>query len=225
MQLKQLLICTLALFSSVAFAQDINIDSSRGEKKLSVSAGVTAGFNLSTLQKGSSAIKPGFSMRPGFNAGAAVNFRFLRRNARSTVETGVMAVQPEILYSTMGANGKEGNLSLSYLTVPVMIQVYPVKNFYIEVGPEFAVNVGHSPNNLSVDNQYQLTLENWKMNDVMLGVGIGCKFGGFGIGLRYNQGFSGFASNLPWKNSCVQLNLSYLFRFKKKQAVMSDINF
>ena len=225
MQLKHLLVCTFALFSSVAFAQNINFSPSRGEQKLSISAGVTAGLNLSTLLKGGSDIKPGFSMRPGFNAGVAVNLRFLKRNARSTVETGLLAIQPEVLFSTMGANGKEGNLSLSFITVPVMFQYYPINNLYIEVGPELAINVGHSPDNLSVNNQYQLGLAQLKMNDVMLGAGIGYKFGGFGIGIRYNQGFYGFAENLPWMNSCIQLNLSYLFRFKKKQAIMSEINF
>ena len=117
--------------------------------------------------------------------------------------------------TTMGGNSEESNLSLGYVMVPVMLQVYPTKSFYIEVGPEFAMNLSHSPNNIAISSS-QLNLKNFKPNDIMLGAGLGFMFGGFNIGARYSYGFSDMASNLPWRNSLIQLNLGYLFQIKKK---------
>ena len=52
-------------------------------------------------------------------------------------------VQPELLYSNEGQkyfdNGEERTLALNYLQVPVMIQYYPSRHFYVEFGPQFGL--------------------------------------------------------------------------------------
>lgn len=211
MKLRMFLISLALLLSSQLFAQTFSF---AREKKVSTSIGIVAGGNLSSVIT-SAPMEAQFGFRPGFNAGIAANFRFLKRNSRSTAKTGVLAVQPEVRYTTMGGNSEESNLSLGYVMVPVMLQVYPTKSFYIEVGPEFAMNLSHSPNNIAISSS-QLNLKNFKPNDIMLGAGLGFMFGGFNIGARYSYGFSDMASNLPWRNSLIQLNLGYLFQIKKK---------
>jgi len=128
-----------------------------------------------------------------------------------------LAFQPEVRYATMGGNNPEYSIGTGYLMIPVMFQVYPIKNMYIEVGPEFALNLSHTPNNVAVGN-YQVDLANLKANDIMLGVGIGYATNGFSVGLRYNHGFSNMAENLLWKNYILQVNLGYAFSLGKKKA-------
>ena len=161
-------------------------------------------------------------MRPGFNVGVAANIRFCKRNERSSAKTGLLAFQPEVRYATMGGNNPEYSIGTGYLMIPVMFQVYPIKNMYVEVGPEFALNLSHTPNNVAVGN-YQLDLANLKANDIMLGVGIGYTINGLSVGLRYNHGVSNMAENLLWKNYILQVNLGYAFSLGKKKATKDII--
>lgn len=54
-------------------------------------------------------------------------------------------VQPEVLYSMEGQkyfnSGEERTLALNYIQVPVMIQYYPARQFYLEFGPQFGLLV------------------------------------------------------------------------------------
>lgn len=187
------------------------------EPKVATKIGVVGGFNLSSFFSKSSSVPAEFGMRPGFNVGVIANIRFCKRNERSSVKTGLLAVQPEVRYATMGGNNPNYSIGTGYLMFPIMFQVYPIKNLYIEVGPEFALNLFHTPNNVAVGN-YQLKLDNLKANDIMLGVGIGYIIKGFSVGFRYNHGFSKMAQNLPWKNYILQLDLGYAFSLGKKKA-------
>lgn len=207
----KMIFMVLALFlSSHLFAQNFS-----QEKKVAFSMGLVGGANVSSIST-SHPVDADFSLRPGFNAGVAANIRFWKRNDRSTAKTGLMAVQPEIRYATMGANSDESKLGLGYVMVPVMLQVYPAKNFYLEVGPEFALNISHTPDNIVVSS-YQLNLQNFQPNDIMIGAGVGFMFNGFNVGARYSRGFSELASNLPWKNNLIQVNLGFLFSPKPKK--------
>ena len=52
-------------------------------------------------------------------------------------------VQPELLFSGEGQryifNGAEHISAYSYLQLPIMLQIYPISNVYIEVGPQFGL--------------------------------------------------------------------------------------
>lgn len=218
MKLKLLLITVFSAICLNTMAQQEIIfdDLAKKESKVATRIGFVAGFNMSSISDNASQISSGLGMRPGFNAGIAANFRFLKRNERSSVKTGILAIQPEIRYSTMGGNSPEYSIGTGYLMVPVMFQAYPIKNVYIEVGPEFALNLTHTPDNVAV-GKYQLNLTDMKANDIMLGVGVGYVANGFTIGVRYNYGFSNLAENLLWKNSIIQINLGYAFSIAKKK--------
>ena len=212
MKLRIFLVTFTLLVGPHLFAQSLGF---RNEPKVSASMGVVGGFDLSSIAT-LSPVEADFGFRPGFNAGVAANFRFCKRNIRSTAKTGWLAVQPEVRYATMGANSDESDLGLGYVMIPVMFQVYPTKNFYIEVGPEFAMNISHTPDNIAVP-PYQLELHNFSPNDIMVGAGIGFMLDGFNIGARYNLGFSDLASNLPWRNSLIQVNVGYFFQLQQKR--------
>ena len=215
MKIKLLIVSIAMLWGWQMSAQTLSL---KHENKVSVSMGIVGGLDMSTIST-SSPIVADFGLRPGFNAGVAANFRFVKRNARSTAKTGVLAIQPEIRYATLGANSEESDLGLGYIMVPVMFQVYPTKSLYLEVGPSMALNISHTPDNIALSS-YQLSLKNLKPNDIMLGVGVGFMINGFNIGARYNYGFSKMANNLPWKNSLLQVNIGYFFSKKKVNRII-----
>lgn len=196
-----------------------SIDDSDGPK-VATRIGLVGGLDLSSISDNSS-ISSEFGMRPGFNLGVAANLRFCKRNERSSAKTGLFAFQPEIRYATMGGDNPEYSIGTGYLMIPVMFQVYPTKNVYIEVGPEFALNLSHTPDHVAVGN-YQLDITDLKANDVMLGVGLGYAINGFSVGVRYNHGFSNMAENLLWKNNMIQINLGYVFNLGTEKKKTGD---
>ena len=224
MKLKLLFITVFSAICLNTMAQQEFVfdEMKNDEPKVSTRIGIVGGFNLSSISSQSSSITSEFGMRPGFNVGAAANIRFCKRNERSSAKTGLLAFQPEVRYATMGGNNPEYSIGTGYLMIPVMFQVYPIKNMYVEVGPEFALNLSHTPNNVAVGN-YQLDLANLKANDIMLGVGIGYTINGLSVGLRYNHGVSNMAENLLWKNYILQVNLGYAFSLGKKKATKDII--
>lgn len=50
------------------------------------------------------------------------------------------AIQPEVMFSGQGVryvdNGQENTIIVNYLEIPMMLQIHPVKDFYIEAGPQ-----------------------------------------------------------------------------------------
>ena len=200
------------------------IDSQVKQKKVSFSLGVTAGANMSGLL-GVSTSDPSLGLKPGFTGGAVFQLRFIPRNNRSGAETGWMAIQPEVRFSMQGGKSGQTSLDLSYLSIPVMVQFYPTKGLYLEVGPVANINLGHSPNNLQLgDKQYELT--GLQAHDVMLGVGLGYLFDfGLGLGIRYNHGLMALNKSLPMRNYCIQAGVSYLFRIGKSSHRAASIDF
>lgn len=225
MKVKLLFITVLAVLSFDALAQQDfeNLDGLQIEPKVASSVGIIGGLDLSTFLIGGSYLDASeIGMTVGFNAGIAANFRFCNRNERSSAKTGLLAIQPEVRYAMMGSGLGDNSLSTHYIMVPIMLQIYPTRNFYFEIGPEMALNIGHSPNNVAAGN-IQFDFTNLKANDIMAGVGLGYSSNGFSVGVRYNHGFSDIAENLRWKNSMIQINIGYFFSLNKsRQSVIMD---
>ncbi len=219
-----LFIILLGVLDTNVFAQNFNdIEdgipvTSYGGSKVFLRAGLTAGATMSKLST-TSDLQKNFGFRPGFTAGGFFNIRFLSRNVRSTAETGILALQPEVRYTSIGGNSSDSNIGLSYLMIPVMLQVYPAANFYVEVGPAVGLNISHTPNNIVLSG-VEYNLDKLKANDVAAVAGLGYYFGNFGVGARYYMGFSELAKNMPWKNSWFEVGISYAFPLTKKQFII-----
>lgn len=139
-----------------------------------LAVGVKGGVNIAGVSKFSD------DARIGANAGifvhAPVNSHF--------------CIQPEVLYSSQGGryNGENGErtLALSYIQVPVMFQYYPVKQFYIEAGPQVAfltnAQTKGNGNDVDVNSAY-------KKADFDINVGAGVRLTqNVGVYARYNIG-------------------------------------
>jgi len=137
-------------------------------------------------------------------------------------------LQPEILYSTQGTDGKvildaipypgapgvpphPVTIELSYLQIPVLAKIQIVENFSLEIGPSF--------NFLIKDKETFGTTsikdvgENFEFSGVV-GISYRLKGGVFGV-LRYVNGFTAALKRNHYddtpKNSSFNLGLGYMF--------------
>lgn len=126
------------------------------------------------------------------------------------------AIQPEILYSGQGQQfiflNHEYTLALSYIQIPVMFQFYPVKQFYIEFGPQigFLLSAKHKDDGEETDE----VDENYKKSDVAISFGAGFQVTRMlGFYARYNAGLSDIYKNNPdYYNRVGQIGVAIKFK-------------
>jgi hypothetical protein len=148
--------------------------------------GVKAGANFYMIG-GSDAenegLKDSRKTKVGFAGGFLVNIPF----------ADMFSFQPELLYSTEGNLQKDGSdkavIALSYINIPLMLQVNTNSGFYGETGPQVGflmsskAKVSGYPDE-DIKDQTKSVGFSW-------GVGIGYKAPcAFGISARYNFGLS-----------------------------------
>ena len=208
-------------------------------KKEPVRFGIKGGGNASQFSEQQLNAK---NQKIGFNAGVFVNIPLSRK----------FALQPEVLYNQMGAKSvlsdmeiTNGNTSirtkqdytttLNYISVPVMLQMKPADNFYIEAGPEVSYfldgkNKGEqiisTTTSGTTTTQTQSASEtidkdNIKKFNFGLGLGLGYYFTpNLGINARYVSSLTHIANNSGAVNDMqrnintnrvFQLGLNYKF--------------
>lgn len=153
----------------------------------------------------------------GFNAGVFVNVPLSQK----------FALQPEVLYNQMGAKSvisdtevttgttsvrtkNDFTTTLNYISVPVMLQMKPADNFYIEAGPEVSYFVdGKNKGEQTVTTtlagttttQTQSSSESINKDDIKkfnlgFGLGLGYYFTpNLGINARYVNSLTHIANN------------------------------
>lgn len=172
--------------------------------------GAKVGVNMSSLSN-DMAIDPGFSYGVGMQVGVLANMRWGQRTENSLPGTGWFGFQPEVLFAYQSVKTNSDNLKFSYITVPLMLKVYPTASFSVEVGPEFAYLLSTSPSSFAVDKA-EIAVGDCKGLDVLLGVGAAYDFDfGLTVGARYNLGLTELAKNLPWKSNSIQVSVGWLF--------------
>ena len=145
--------------------------------------------------------------------------------------TQTFAIQPELLYTTKGAELKYNNafvtgtstFKLNYLELPVLLVVNLSQNFNVHAGPYFAYLIDGEAKNDSqgtlFDAENNLDNDDFNKFDTGLSVGIGYDTDKIGFGVRYNYGlqkvgkernYNGIDYTYPdGKNSAINLYLSY----------------
>lgn len=102
------------------------------------------------------------------------------------------AIQPELLYSTQGAEVTANNVNrkqdLSYINMPIMAKIYVANGFNIQVGPYVGVLLDFDSH--SDDNSASVKVD-YKGYDFGIGLGLAYELpGGFNFGGRYNFGLA-----------------------------------
>ena len=193
---KILVLVAAALIIAVSGNAQIGIASSLNSKakpyaegSKGISFGIKAGANFYQIG-GSDADDEGLDesrkMKVGIAGGVLVNIPF----------SDMFSFQPELLYSTEGNLQKEGDMkatiALSYLNIPLMLQLNTASGFYAETGPQIGflmsakTKIDDGSGEIEDDVKDEL-----KSIGFSWGLGLGYKLqSGFGFGARYNLGLS-----------------------------------
>ncbi|KAB1232405.1 porin family protein [Chryseobacterium viscerum] len=169
--------------------------------------GLKAGLNVSNLSN------MDMNSKAGFYGGVFVNIPVSKD----------FSIQPEVLYSTVGAKekgGREAKLNLEYVSIPVMFQYKALSNFYVEAGPQFSFLTDARLK----DDVSSLQLKNATRGfDFGIGLGAGYNFTkNIGVNVRYTAGLSdivnksqryhyGYDRSGSVKNNVFQVGVNYKF--------------
>lgn len=190
--------------------QNVNSFSEPKTSAFVMKYGIKAGANMSLMSNAMS-FEPGFGMGMGFRAGFFLNMRWGQRTENSLPGTGVMGFQPEIMFSNQSVTTEAGNLVMNYISLPLLLKVYPTTGFSIELGPDFSYLLATSPSTMALGGA-EINVGNCKGLTMGAAVGLAYDFGfGLTLGARYTHGFTDMAKNLKWKNSNIQVTLGWMF--------------
>ena len=210
MKMQSNFLCALALFMTASFGM-----LQAQEEKVTTEFGVKGGFNMSNLYQSEADDN---NVIYGFNAGVYATLPI----------SDFIAIQPEILYTTKGAELDYNNafvdgnakFKLNYIEVPLLVRVNITKNFNVHAGG-YASYLVSSKVTGDGDINFDEAIDTDDLNkfDAGLSAGVGVDFNPISVGLRYNYGLTtvgkertvaGTTYTFPdAKNSNLTLYLSY----------------
>lgn len=201
----------LTSISQISFSQSSSDNSG-------LKFGIKGGVNFSNLYTDNVEDN---NVLTGFNAGIFTKLAI----------TESLAIQPELLYTTKGAELKYNNafvngtstFRLNYLELPVLLVINLTDNFNLHAGPYFSYLLDGKVTNDSqgtlFDIENNIKNEDYNKFDTGLSVGVGFDTDQLGFGVRYNYGlqkvgkernFLGTNYTFPdGKNSVIYLYISY----------------
>jgi len=156
------------------------------------SFGIKGGINFSNLNASDDG---NFKSLTSFHIGILKEFVILEN----------FTLQPELLYSTQGAQVKnsDDNYKLNYILLPVLAKVYLNDVFNIHAGPQFGLLLGETNDVTPIESK---TFD--------FGIAAGFEYeltSGISFTGRYIWGQTSMADNADLKNSAIQLSLGFLF--------------
>ena len=188
--MRKVIIMAVLMLSSVAtFAQ-------RPVGSLTVQPKI--GMNFATLTKADDS-----ESRIGLVAGAELEYQI----------SDIFSISGGALYSQQGCERSEngGTLTskLDYINIPLLANVYVVKNLAVKVGLQPAFNVNSKQKSSKGDASVQGSIEGTKTFDCSIPVGLSYEYKNFVIDGRYNFGLTKVSKYADSKNSVFQLTLGY----------------
>ncbi|MDX1628037.1 MAG: porin family protein [Fulvivirga sp.] len=180
--MKKITLLVVLVFSAAVFAQ------------AQIALGVKGGLNFANISVEDALEDP--DSRTGFHFGAFAE-----------VELGGVHLQPELLFSTKGADFAGSELELSYLEIPILIKKQFAQILNIHAGPQFGILTNAEQEGVEVD-------EFLKSADISLVVGAGINLpAGLVGGARYVYGISdiddGFGAEI--QNRTFQVYVGWKF--------------
>jgi hypothetical protein len=144
--------------------------------------GLKGGINLSTFNLEDA--DETYDSRTGFHAGLFVRGKFNK-----------VAIQPELLLFTQNSDLRSSVFGtaqdrFTYLSIPVMVKLYPAAGFNLQLGPQFGFLLdGERKYDTVFGSGSQDIKDHYKSSDVALSLGAGYDFEfGLGLDFRYNLG-------------------------------------
>ena len=186
---KVIIMAVLMLSSVAAFAQ-------RPVGSLTVQPKI--GMNFATLTKADDS-----ESRIGLVAGAELEYQL----------SDIFSISGGALYSQQGCewseDGRTETNKLDYINIPVLANVYVVKNLAVKVGVQPAFNVNSKAKASQGDSSIQGSIEGIKTFDFSIPIGLSYEYKNIVIDGRYNFGLTKVSKYADSKNSVFQLTLGY----------------
>ena len=188
--MRKVIIMAVLMLSSVAtFAQ-------RPVGSLTVQPKI--GMNFATLTKADDS-----ESRIGLVAGAELEYQI----------SDIFSISGGALYSQQGCewseDGRTETNKLDYINIPVLANVYVVKNLAVKFGVQPAFNVNSKAKASKGDSSIQGSIEGIKTFDFSIPIGLSYEYKNFVIDGRYNFGLTKVSKYADSKNSVFQLTLGY----------------
>ena len=156
------------------------------------------GMNFATLTKADDS-----ESRIGLVAGAELEYQI----------SDIFSISGGALYSQQGCewseDGRTETNKLDYINIPVLANVYVVKNLAVKVGVQPAFNVNSKAKASKGDSSIQGSIEGIKTFDFSIPIGLSYEYKNIVIDGRYNFGLTKVSKYADSKNSVFQLTLGY----------------
>lgn len=240
--MKKLFLGMAAAVGSLVYAQEVQTTSAV-VPPMKVKEPVRFGIKgAATASQFSEQELNGRNQKLGFNAGVFVNVPLSEK----------FALQPEVLYNQMGAKSvlsdtevtagsttvrtkQDYSTTLNYISVPVMLQMKPADNFYVEAGPEvsyfvdgknkgeqtIATTTAGTTSTQTMSASESINKDDIKKFNIGFGLGLGYYFTrNLGINARYVNSLTHIYNNTDAAtdaqknintNRVFQLGLNYKF--------------
>ncbi|MDR3025312.1 porin family protein [Chryseobacterium sp.] len=207
--MKKIFLGLALIAGTFVFAQNTSTDAAppSTSSPSKIKFGLKAGLNVSNLSNMDMKSKAGFYGGVFMNIPVAKDF----------------SVQPEVLYSNVGAKQKgdsNAKLEVEYISIPVMFQYKVIPNLYVEAGPQFSFLMDARLK----DSVGSLLLKN-ATRGFDFGIGLGAGYDitkNIGVNVRYTAGLSdivnkshrylyGYDRTGSVKNGVFQVGVNYKF--------------
>ena len=180
----------------------------------------------------SSYAQSSFGFKAGLNLGMINGENFEETGSRPSIEMGILkrftmdkhlAFQLELLYTGQGAKESSKHKSkedpvikLNYLKMPLVLKIYPGKDFNIQLGPQFSYLLSAKykteENNSTVNVDIKDEIKNFDAG-LMAGFGFDLETG-IGLDFRYYYGLSNIidiVDSNEAQNRAICIAFSYAF--------------
>lgn len=211
MKKVQFILCALLLNTVSLHAQKKKTTKKTPQK---VQFGLRAGANISKINGDDNYYI--FSSKIGYFGGLIAQYPLSRE----------FSLQGEVYYNMVGSKSKNQpeveafkvNNKISYVSVPILIQYKISPEFYVETGPEIAINLSSKNENLDTGDVFNMK-EFTKTTTFFWGIGTGYHFNeniaanfraNIGITTPFVEGGEGAVDHFRMNN--FQLGLVYYFK-------------
>ena len=173
--------------------------------------GAKAGVNIATIGGDVKDTKSKVGFHVGLYAEWAIAEKF--------------SIQPEVLYSAQGAEGKEDGvdlkMNLDYINIPVMFKYKATDKLSIEAGPQVGFLINSKFKAESIEGDASMDAKDaFKKIDFSIGLGAGYDITEkFNVGVRYMAGVSNILESKFWgtddykaHNNVFSLSVGYRFK-------------
>ena len=164
-----------------------------------VEYGIKGGVNFTNLSNDAADTKA--DTKTGFHLGGLAHIHLTRS----------FAIQPEIVYSTQGAEYGDDKLRLNYINVPVLAQYMFANGFRLQTGPQLGIlttsEYKSGKTETDVDNFSNADFS-WSFGASYVGRS------GVGVDARYNLGLTDVtkSNTTDFQNRVWQVGLFYQFK-------------